>query len=138
MGFAQLRPKDVPVFFAEADKIAADLAAAPPTPDELERVTEPLRQQISRALTGNGFWLYHLQGSTTDPRRVGLLRSLLVDYSNTTPEIMTLLAKRYLAARPGWRMAIIPEGQSLATTVPPPPPPAASTVNQPAAQIIGR
>jgi zinc protease len=118
MGLAQLRPEDVPVFFAEADKIAADLAAAAPTPDELNRVTEPLRQQISRALTGNGFWLYHLQGSTRDPRRVELLRSLLVDYSNTTPEIMTLLANRYFAARPAWRLAIIPEGQKLALGAP--------------------
>lgn len=127
MGFAQLRPADVPVFFAEADRIAADLAAAPPSEDELDRVTEPLRQQISRALTGNGFWLYHLQGSTTDPRRVELLRSLLVDYSTTRPEIMTLLANRYLAARAGWKLAIIPEGQELATSISTPPP-----------QIIGR
>ena len=134
MGFAQLKPSDVPVFFAEADKIAADLAAAPPTTDELARVTEPLRQQISRALTGNGFWLYHLQGSTTDPRRVGLLRSLLVDYSNTTPEIMTLLANRYLAARPAWRLAIIPEGQELATALPAIPAAPASA----APAVIGR
>ena len=117
MGFAQLRPSDVPVFFEQADKIAADLAVTPPTEDELNRVTEPLRQQISRALTGNGFWLYHLQGSTFDPRRVGLLRTLIVDHSSTRPEIMTLLAKRYLGARPAWKLAVIPEGQTLATDV---------------------
>ncbi|MEP2549964.1 MAG: insulinase family protein, partial [Marinomonas sp.] len=117
MGFAQLRPSDVPVFFEQADKIAADLVATPPTADELNRVTEPLRQQISRALTGNGFWLYHLQGSTYDPRRVGLLRTLIVDHSSTRPEIMTLLAKRYLGARESWKLAVIPEGQTLATDV---------------------
>jgi len=114
MALAQLRPQDVPAFYAEAERIARDLAANPPAEDELQRVTEPLRQQISRASTGNNFWLYHLEGASFDPRRVELMRSLLVDYSRTTPEIMQLLAKRYLAGRPGWKLAVIPKGQDLA------------------------
>ncbi len=111
---AQLRPEDVPVFFAAADAIVQDLATNPATQDELARVTEPLRQLISRASTGNTFWLYQLEGSSTDPRRVRLVRSLLSDYTVTTPEAMQVLARRYLAARPGWRLAVIPEGQELA------------------------
>ena len=136
LGLAQLRPQDVPVFFAEADRIAKDLANNPPSADELTRVTAPLRQQVSRALTGNGFWLYHLRGASFDPRRVSLLRSLLVDYSNTTPEIMNILAKRYLASRPAWQLAIIPEGQTLATAVPAAPSVATPAVTAP--DIIGR
>lgn len=119
MALAQLRPEDVPAFFAEAERIARDLAENPPAEDELQRVTEPLRQQISRASTGNNFWLYHLEGASFDPRRVDLIKSLLVDYSRTTPEIMQLLAQRYLARQPGWKLAIIPDGQELATGVPP-------------------
>jgi len=118
LALAQLKPEDVPVFFAEAEKIAQDLATTPPQPDELDRVTEPLRQLISRAATGNNFWLYHLEGASFDPRRIGLMRSLITDYSTTTPEIMQVLAQRYLAARPGWQLAIIPEGQKLATKLP--------------------
>lgn len=114
---AQLRPADVPAFFAAADEIAQDLANNPPAADELERVTEPLKQAISRASTGNGFWLYQLEGASTDPRRIALLRSLLNDYTQTTPQAMQALARRYLAARPGWRLAVIPEGQDLATRV---------------------
>jgi zinc protease len=114
---AQLRPEDVPAFFAAADRIAVDLANNPPTADELARVTEPLKQAISRASTGNGFWLYQLEGATTDPRRIALLRSLLNDYTQTTPQAMQALATRYLAARPGWRLAVIPEGKELATRV---------------------
>lgn len=113
MALAQLRPQDVPAFFAEAERIAQDLAAMPPAEDELQRVTEPLRQQISRASTGNSFWLYHLEGASFDPRRVDLIRSLLTDYSITTPENMQALASRYLAARTGWKMAVIPQGQQL-------------------------
>jgi zinc protease len=111
---AQLEPEFVPVFFAEADRIAKDLAANPPTADELARVTEPLSQQIRRASTGNQFWLYNLEGATQDPQRVVLLRSLLVDYSQTSPQIMQFLADRYLAKPKPFRLAIIPEGQTLA------------------------
>ena len=114
MAFAQIRPQDVPAFFSAAERIVLDLANNPPSEDELQRVTEPLRQQISRASTGNNFWLYNLEGASFDPQRVGLLRSLLNDYSQTTPEAMQALARRYLAARPGWQLAVIPEGQALA------------------------
>lgn len=111
---AQLEPEFVPVFFAEADRIAKDLAANPPTADELERVTEPLGQLIRRASTGNQFWLYNLEGAAFDPRRVGLLRTLLADYSQTSPQAMQFLADRYFANGAPYRLAIIPEGQTLA------------------------
>ncbi|MBM0170321.1 M16 family metallopeptidase [Altererythrobacter sp. C41] len=116
---AQLRPEDVPAFFAAADEIAADLAANPPTEDELARVTEPLRQLINRASTGNMFWMYQLEGSTRDPRRVQLVRSLLNDYTVTTPQAMQQLAQRHLAVRPGFRLAVIPQGQELVRAAPP-------------------
>ena len=118
MAVAQLQPKDVPAFFQAADIIAHDLAANPPTADELARVTEPLKQLISRASTGNGFWLYQVEGATMDPRRVKYVRSLLADYSQTTPARMQALAARYLASRPGFRLAVIPAGQMLATALP--------------------
>ncbi|WP_235901089.1 M16 family metallopeptidase [Pontixanthobacter aquaemixtae] len=111
---AQLKPEDVPVFFTEADAIAKDLAANPPTAEELERATEPLKQLIRRAMSGNLFWLYQIEGSSTDPRRLLYLQTLQADYSETTPERMQALAQRYFGAREGWQMAIIPEGQELA------------------------
>ena len=46
-----------------------------------------------------------------------LLRSLLNDYTQTTPQAMQALASKYLAATPPFRMAVIPEGQKLATQV---------------------
>merc|ERR1712159_630432 len=50
---AQLQPEDVPVFFAEAERIAKELASEPVGEDEYNRVVEPLRQYVSRASTGN-------------------------------------------------------------------------------------
>ena len=71
---AQLEPEAVPIFFVEAEKIARDLAANPPSQDEITRVTEPLAQTVRRASTGNQFWLYNLEGASHDPQRVSLLR----------------------------------------------------------------
>ena len=112
---AQLQPKDVPIFFREAQRIASELSSSPPSADELNRVTEPLRQYISRASTGNLFWLYQLEGSTADPRIIPYLRSLLSDYSKTTPEAMQALAQKYFGNVQPWQLAVIPEGQTLAS-----------------------
>ena len=111
---AQLEPEFVPVFFAEAERIAKDLSANPPTADELARVTEPLGQLIRRASTGNQFWLYNIEGATQDPQRLVLLRTLLADYSQTSPQVMQFLADRYFGKDAPFRLAIIPEGQNLA------------------------
>lgn len=106
---AQLTPQTVPAFFDAADEIAAELVAAPPTADELVRITEPLKQLISRAATGNGFWLYQLEGAATYPSRLGEVRSILNDYSQTTPEAMQALARRYFAKDKSWRLQVLPQ-----------------------------
>lgn len=113
IALAQLRPDDIPAFYAAADEIARDLATTGPTADELARVTEPLRQTILRATTGNGFWMWQLRGSTRDPSRIGVIRTLLDDYSMTTPDRMKALAAKYLEARKPLEIAIIPEGTDL-------------------------
>lgn len=115
----QLQPRAVPVFFATADEIAADLIARPPTEDELDRVTEPLRQQLTRAATGSAFFMYQLEGASEDQRRIAAIRTLLPDYTRTTPEAMQALARKYLAKGRSWRLAVIPQGQTLATSVVP-------------------
>ena len=117
---AQLRPQDVPVFFREASRIAQDLATTPPSTDEITRVTEPLRQTIRRASSGNLFWLLQVEGATVDPRRLATVRTLLLDYSQTTPEAMQALAAKYFAGREGWRLAVLPQGQSLDASGTPP------------------
>jgi len=114
---AMVRPQDVPAFFAATDEIARDLVANPPSADELARVTEPLKQSISRASTGNTFWLWQLEGASTDPERVRLLRSLLSDYTQTTPQAMEALAAKYFGGKQPFKLAVIPEGQKLATRI---------------------
>ncbi|MCT2399640.1 M16 family metallopeptidase [Novosphingobium mangrovi (ex Huang et al. 2023)] len=106
---AQLDPKSVPVFFQVADEIAQDLIANPPTADELERVTEPLRQQVTRAASSTSFFMSQLEGATSDPSRLGSVRTVLSDYTVTTPQTMQQLAARYLGEGSSWRLEVVPE-----------------------------
>lgn len=105
----QLRPRDLPAFFAAAETIAADLSANLPSADEIARVTEPIKQWITRASTGNGFYLQQLEGAATDPARLADLRSIMVDSASTTPEAMQQLARRYLRADTAWKLEVVPE-----------------------------
>ena len=106
---AQLQPRDVPVFFQTADEIAADMVANPPSADELARVTEPLKQQITRAATSSTFFMYQLEGATADPSRFAALRTILPDFTVTTPEAMQQLAKQFLTRERSWRAAVVPQ-----------------------------
>ena len=105
----QLRPGDFDAFFAAADKIALDLSTTPPTADEIARVTEPLKQYVSRASTGNGFYMYQLTGGAFEPRKFNDIRSVLADYTQTTPAAMQALARRYLLPERTWRLEVVPE-----------------------------
>ena len=126
---AVLQPEAVSTFFATAEEIATDLTVNPPTFDELARVTEPLRQQITRAATGSAFFMWQLEGATQDPARFGTIRSVLSDFAQATTGGMQTLAAKYLAAGKSWRLAVLPEGQTLQQG--PPPPPAATPVHAP-------
>jgi zinc protease len=108
LALAQIPPEQVPNFFAEADRIAAELAANGPTPDELERATEPLRQLLVRMQTGHTFWLNQLEGATMDPNRLAMLPSLMADYTRPTPAEMQALAAKYLQPGKAFRLEVLP------------------------------
>ncbi|WP_298196049.1 pitrilysin family protein [Novosphingobium sp.] len=112
---AQLQPRDVPVFFQTADEIAADLVANPPTADELARVTEPLKQQVTRAATSSAFFMNLLEGATRDPTRFVGIRTIIPDYTVTTPAIMQELAKQFLVKDRAWRAQIVPQPRGVMT-----------------------
>jgi zinc protease len=105
----QLRPQDLTAFFEASDKIAADLSANPPSQDEIERVTEPLKQLITRASTGNSFYMSLLGGGAQEPGKFDDIRSILADYSRTSPEAMQALATRYLQQDRSWRVEVVPQ-----------------------------
>jgi zinc protease len=117
LAIGQVKPEVVPQFFTVADQIAADLAANGPSADELERVTEPFKQLLNRVVNGHVFWMNMVEGSTIEPRRLDAISTLMSDYTEITPQRIRQLARQYLPAGHGIRIAVIPEGQQLATTV---------------------
>ena len=106
---AQVEPKAVPLFFQTADDIAQNLIDNPPTADELNRVIEPLRQQVTRAASSSAFFMSQLEGATWDPKRINSVRSILPDYTQTTPQAMQALAAKYLGKGKSWRLEVLPE-----------------------------
>ena len=106
---AQLQPETAGQFFATVDQIAADLATRPATGDELARVIEPLRQQVSRASTSTAFFMQQIEGATQEPARYSSVRSMLTDYTEVTPEVLQALARRYLTKGTAWRLAVLPQ-----------------------------
>jgi len=108
LALAQLPPELAPEFFAEAERIAAELAANGPTADELELASEPLLQLLDRLQTGHTFWLNQIEGATTDPERVRQLPSIMVDYTRSTPDEMRALAAKYLRPERAFRLEVVP------------------------------
>jgi zinc protease len=109
LALSQLPPEAVAIFFKEADKIATDLATNGPQPDELARVTEPMKQLLNRLITGHTFWMGQLEGASTDPQRVTALRNLFLDYTEVSAGELQALAQKYLKDGGGWRLAVLPE-----------------------------
>ncbi|MCJ2182346.1 insulinase family protein [Novosphingobium sp. 1949] len=111
---AQVDPKSVDVFFQTAEEIAQDLITNPPSADELDRVIEPLRQQVTRAASSTAFFMNQLEGASRDPVRFSSVRTVLYDYTQTTPEKMQALAAKYLGQGNSWRLEVLPEGEAMA------------------------
>ena len=109
MAMAQLPPDQIPAFFAAADSIAEDLATKGPTPDELARVTEPMRQLLNRVQNSHLFWLNTLEGAAFDRNRLAWTPTFMRDYTEVTPEEMRALAAQYLGRYEGFRVAVLPE-----------------------------
>ena len=106
---SQLEPGNIPKFYKIAENIADDLVANPVDADELNRITEPLKQTIERSSTGNSFWLWQMEGASYDRRRIGALRTLYGDYTLTTPERMQALAAKYFGGKDSWKMMVLPK-----------------------------
>ncbi len=107
---AGLQPEMAATFFATADRIAGDLAAKPPSPDEMARVLGPMNEEIARAASASAFFMGQIEGGTQDPSRIAAFPSIFKDYASVSPEEIQHLAARYLVAGRAWRLAVLPQG----------------------------
>jgi zinc protease len=106
---AQVKPDALDIFFTRARAIAADLAARLVSPDELQRAIGPMRQRLSRASTGNSYWLTQLSGATRDSLRITNLLRWQSDLAKITPRDLQRLAKRYLKPGRSFSLVVVPE-----------------------------
>ena len=106
---SQLKPEGFDRFFAISKGIAADLAAKPVTADELARVINPLHESITRASSGNMFWLGQLTGASRDPRRITALQSLVTDFLKITPAELQGTARKWLVPEKAFQFEVKPE-----------------------------
>lgn len=109
LGYSQVQPKNIDRFFETAKAIAEDLKKTPVSEDELKRATEPLKQLIERASTGNSFWMQQLKGVSYDQSRLRDLGTLYRDFTTATPADIQLLAQQYLINENIYTLKILPE-----------------------------
>ncbi len=106
---AQLKPEGMDRFFALTQEIAADFAAKPPGADEFARASGPIQESLSRASSGNRFWMSMMAGATQDPRRIDALKSLPGDFRRITPAEIQETAKRWLIPAKAAMLAVKPQ-----------------------------
>ena len=110
-----VRPEDSDLMARSARDIAAELARAPVTADELQRATGPAGERIMRASSGNVFWMYEMEGATRDPRRLDALRHYLTDLTTVTPAQIQALARQYLVPARAVPVLILPQSAAVPT-----------------------
>lgn len=99
-------PQNLPGFFAETEKIAADLAAKGPTPDELERAKKPRVDSLRKEEVTNQFWLSQLTGAQEDARKLDFIRQLVPGTERVTAADVQAAARATLDASKAWKLEV--------------------------------
>lgn len=109
LAIGQVAPENVDLFFKLSREIAAELATTPVSDDELRRAIGPMMQYLSRASSGNQFWLLQVSGGAYDPRRLDGARTLVTDYMSITPQVLQATAAKYLQPAKDWTLTVLPK-----------------------------
>lgn len=90
-------------------KIAADLAKAPPTQDELVRAKTPRLDDFAKARETNAYWIAELGRAQSDPRRLTILRGAIPATEKVTAEDVQRAAQAILGDGSAWTLTIAPQ-----------------------------
>lgn len=101
-------PERLDGFFADVERIAAQLRDEPISADELERARRPVVEALQRNRNGNEYWLSNLAGVQTEPTRLSSIRSVIADFERVTPEDLQAAARLYLTSERSWRARVVP------------------------------
>ena len=86
---------DVAATEAAIRKVAADLAAAPPSADLVERARKPLLESMAKARRENGYWINWVSYAASRAERLDRIRTGIGVMERITPEEMQATARRY-------------------------------------------
>lgn len=106
----EVPPAKLASFFADVNKIAADLRDHDVTPDVLERAKKPRIDEAEKARQTNGYWLNALSGAQQDPRRLDAIRSELPGMERVTAADVRKAAQQYLHDDAQWKLEVTPAG----------------------------
>ena len=116
IAMGQVQPDKVDLFFKLSREIAAELVAKPIDADELRRTVVPTLQYLSRASSGNQFWLIQASGGAYDPARLEALHTMVDDLAGITPENLQATAAKYLRPDKDWTLVVLPRGNGGGST----------------------
>lgn len=102
----EVPPQKLDGVFAAVAKIAADLRATGPTPDELQRAKKPRIDTIQKSEVTNQFWLGELSGAQADPRRLTYIRELGPGTERVTAADVQRAAQTFLLDQKAWKLEV--------------------------------
>lgn len=111
----EIPPPRMAGFFADAEAIAADIAANGVTDDELVRARLPLVDLIKHEQRTNSFWLGCLYTAQTDPTVLPYCRNFADYMQNVSGADVQAAAKKWLRGDTAWRLTITPEPGAAAS-----------------------
>jgi len=104
----EVPPEKLPGFFADAQKIAADLTTTEVGDDELERAKKPRVEGLQRARVTNGYWLNELSGAQEDPRRLEVIRDIIPGTERVTAADVKRAAQQWLKPGAAYKLTVVP------------------------------
>jgi zinc protease len=88
--------------------VAQDLAENGITQDEVDRLSEPLLNQVRDAMRTNGFWLSNINDAQSNAEGLHSLRTIEEFYANISVEDLSALAAEYLQASKASYLVVTP------------------------------
>ena len=110
----EIPPDKIEAVTQDIQRIAAGLASAPPTADEMTRARKPILEGIQQSRETNGYWLGTLSGMQADPRQLDAYRSSVPTLERLTPADIQAAARKWLRPDRIWRMEVRPETAAAA------------------------
>ena len=89
-------PEDIQVLIDACLGVAQNLAENGVTQDELDRLSEPVLNQVRDAMRTNGFWLNSIKDAQSNSEGLHSLRTIEDFYANISVEDLSALAAEYL------------------------------------------